>query len=490
MNIPIRAWAWCALAIAIPAIAIGQTATLSATSPDSTVRDIPLTATQMTAAGYVSAMEAFAWSDMGTPGMHPVINGHLTMHHDSVAVLVDSLARVWVHALHQRGTLPPRELISQAALEIEVGHDADARRDIETWIRTPGVSQRDSINAFKTAVELFTRTFDFSAPSPARMQMARDYIARLEAMPREAAASDLAWVRFVMVGAYARAGEADSAAAIGLRGYAACQQIPAWDRRAMCAAGEYILDVTHVLSGQPHGLAQIDSLLTALKREFVVPPALLAKDTALGRLAMGLRGMFAQSEAKLRWFGHPAPPVVATHWFNQPTPKIPAAGAPGARALPLTDGTIRIIGFGWFTCGACRRAMKHMQQDQTLLPRGVQLMYVEWTQGFWGSDLVEPAEEVEHLRHYWLDKKKYTFPFAIWAGPKDSTADGGLLPRALPTAKALRIDAGPTFIVVDGHGVIRHWQQGYYTYTHDFDRVIKKLVRERDQAAKTPAVLQ
>jgi hypothetical protein len=124
--------------------------------------------------------------------------------------------------------------------------------------------------------------------------------------------------------------------------------------------------------------------------------------------------------------------------------------------------------------------MRHLQVDQALLPPGVQMMYYEWTEGAWGTALAEPAEEVQHLKHYWLERKRYTVPMAIWAGPKDSTPDGGFMPRESPMKTALHISAGPTFFVLDGHGVVRHWQQGYYTYQKDMARVIDLLVQERD----------
>jgi len=457
---------------------------LSITVAD-TVRppSVPLTATQLTANGYITAMEKFVWGDTDKwLDLHPVIHGHLTMRHDSVMVFVDSLARASVQALAQRRSLAPRELMSLAALQIELGRDAEAQRNIERWLTTPGLSQRDSLLAFGTAMALFLRTFDETPTLPARVQIAREYLRRLEAMPRSAAATEVAGGRFLMLNAYVRAGQTDSALSAGLRGFQACRESPDWERRARCTTSEAILDLTLALSSQPHADARIDSLLTALRRELVVPQALLARDTALGRLAPGLQYEFEQHVGVLRWFGHAIPPLVATHWLNHPTPPTPSAAAPQARALPVNDGIIRIIGFGWFTCPACQRTLRHMQVDQALLPKGVQMMYYEWTEGAWGSDLVEPEEEVQHLKHYWLERRHYTFPIAIWAGPKDSTASGGLLPRESPIKAALHITAGPTFFVVDGHGVVRHWQQGYGTYKTHFARVIDLLVRERDQA--------
>jgi len=445
---------------------------------DTTTADPAVPASQMTAASYAAAMESIAWSNESTHGLHPVVNGHLILRSDSVAIVVDSMTRVWLAALHQSHAEPPRMQLNLAALQFYLGRDTEAIQGIARWLAQPGATVEDSAVAFGMAVDFATRTFGGAAPTSARVALARQYVTRLEALPVQATQA-LFGARTTMLRAYMGTGEADSAVAVGLRAYAMLPRIRSYELRARLASGEAIVDLAQVLAGRPHGLAKIDSLLAFVKQQLVPPPTLVAQDTALPRLAQALQEEFANSEAKLRWFGHQAPPIVATHWFNQPRPSVVSDAAPGAHVLPIADGTIRIIGFGWLGCPGCMVAMAKLERDQHLLPRGVTLQYYEWTLGAWGSNFAEPEEEAEHLRHLWLERKHFTFPIMIWAGPKDSTAGGGLLPRESPTKVALNIDAGPTFIVIDGHGIVRHRQPGYGGYTHDFEKLITELVRER-----------
>jgi hypothetical protein len=138
---------------------------------------------------------------------------------------------------------------------------------------------------------------------------------------------------------------------------------------------------------------------------------------------------------------------------------------------------------GWFNCPFCRRSWKNIQKVYKHLPAGVQILYVDWTEGVWGGDQVSPEEEAAHIRHYVLERKKYTFPFAIWAGPRDSTSDGGSQPRVMPLWREFDLNAGPSWLVVDGHGVVR----GIFYGDNGIDefnamRVVRYLITERAHA--------
>jgi len=444
----------------------------------------------MTAAGYLALMNELAPSDTFTNGMHPVVNHHLILGRDSVKVVVDSMTRSWLAGLYRNGTPASRQRLNVAAMQFQVERDADAEQSIAAFLAAPDVTIRDTLLAWRVAVGLFTGTMHGAKPRPERMAIGRRYLQRLEAMPIAVAGAQLFNARFFMMDAFIRAGETDSAIASGLRNFAMVSQMPDFEQRIRSAgsSGVYLFKLCQALVGRPGGLARVDSLLTALHQTFIVPPALAARDTAMIRLAQMEKDWFMEPEARIRMIGRPAPALVATHWFNQTPPSKPSTAAPNARELSLDDGTIRIIGFGWFGCPACAATMAKLQNDQQLLPKGVKLMYYEWTQGNWGSDFVEPEEEVGHLKHYWIERKHYTFPIAIWAGPKDSTQGGGLLPRESPTKATLKITEGPTFIVVDGHGVIRYRQPGYWSYQTDFDELIQKLVRERANDVTSSAV--
>ena len=460
---------------------------LSSVSPDTAGCDRQLHAEQMHAAGCTAAVAQLAMSDTASIGMHPVVHGRAILQHDSVVVVVDSFARSWLTTLQHQHAIRSRDLLNQAALQVQLGEDGFAQQSIEQWLASPESTVQDTLIALSTGIGFFTTTFR-GPPSPARMVIARSYVARLEALPIAVAVGTLYQARFTMMLAYAKAGAIDSAMANGLGAIAILPQFPAFEERAFAAVNSGILPLARLLAGQPHGTTRVDSLMAVLTATIVPSPALLARDPDLTRLLPGLNEMMAKIVGKVRWFGRPMPALVATHWFNQPIPATVSTAAPKARALRLDDGVIRIIGFGWFTCGWCHFAMKRLQKDQVLLPKGVQIEFYEWTLGHWGTEFATPEEEVEHLRQYWLERKHFTFPIALWAGPKDGgDATGeGAVPRESPMHKALMIEAGPTFVVTDGHGIIRHWQEGYDGYANDFAKIIDQLVQERAQQLTAP----
>jgi len=449
--------------------------------PDTADHDVTVPAANMTAAGYLTLMNQLAPSDTFTNGMHPVINHHLILGRDSVKVVVDSMVRSWLTGLYRNGTPASRQRLNVAAMQFLVDRDADAEQSIAAFLAAPDVTLGDTLLAWRVAVGLFTTTLHEAAPRPERMAIGRRYLQRLEAMPIAVAGGQLFLARFSMMDAFIRTGESDSAVATGLRNFAMASKMPDFEQRIRMVGGSgiYLKKLCQALVGRPRGMARVDSLLTALQQTFIVPPAIAARDTAVVRLAQMEKNWFMEPEAQIRMIGRPAPGLVATHWLNQTPPSKTSTAAPNARELTLDDGTIRIIGLGWFGCPGCMSAMAKLQNDQHLLPKGVELLYYEWTLGSWGSDLVEPEEEVGHLKHYWIERKHYTYPISIWAGPKDSTQNGGLLPRESPTKVALNITEGPTFIVVDGHGIVRYRQAGYYSYQTDFEELIQKLMREQ-----------
>jgi len=456
---------------------------------DSTVWDTAshsrsITTEQMSAAGYVVGAASYLAS---ISPMYPYIGGHLTVRRDSLLLVVDSMVRAWVMALHSQ-PIPQRQLLNMAALHLRIHQDDEAQKRIAEWLSLRGATIRDTLNAYGLAVELLTQHEPQVPVSSDRFALAQHYVRRLEALPVGVAAETIFRARMTLMREYSDAGIVDSVVAIGLRAYTGIPKMPSYQARAAAASNDGIKTLALVLSGQSHGRQRIDSLFALLKTYIPVPADSLARDTALARFSSGAGQGLAANEQWASLFGRPMPPFVATHWINQPTPAQDASNiVPGARILALDDGIIRIIGFGWFSCGFCQGALAKLQKEQPSLPPGVKTMYYEWTEGNWGRDFVEPDTEVVRLRHFMLDLKHYTFPVAIWAGPKDSTGDGGLLPRVSPLKTALLVRAGPTFFLVDGHGLIRYRQEGYQSYDHDFRQLVQLLIREREHHPATTA---
>jgi len=455
----------------------------STTVGDTLGCDRQLTALQMRAAGCTVAIEQIAMSDSVSIGMHPVIHGHLYKNHDSVAVIADSLARTWLVSLQRGHVAQPRELLNVAAMQVQAGQDAEAQQSIANWLASPGITVEDTINALIFGIHTFLATYK-GPPTSERFTIARGYERRLEAMPATVAMSGLFEARASMLGAFAKGGFVDSAISNGLRAFAMVAAFPTYEARASHArGGPALLTLSRLLVARPGGTARKDSILVALKAFLTPPAALVEHDPALRRYEAMMREGYDEVERKARWFGHSMPPFVATHWYNQPTPTTVAKDVPNARVLPLDDGIIRIIGFGWFTCGWCRQAMKQLQVDQKILPKGVQIEFYEWTLGSWGNDSATPEDEAAHLQNYWLNRKHFTFPIALWAGPIIGTPGEGAVPTPSPVSTALAVSAGPTFFVTDGHGVVRHWQPGYNGgYFGEISQVVDELVQERDRA--------
>jgi hypothetical protein len=253
------------------------------------------------------------------------------------------------------------------------------------------------------------------------------------------------------------------------------------------------MTVLRDLAGLPHGPARIDSLLTVLKGYTVPRPAELAGDTLVRPLQAELGPELQRVFTMVEWIGKPMPPFVATHWLNHDRPTMVSDAAPGARILPLNDGVIRVVGFGWFSCPYCGLAMRRAQLALAQLPKGVEVLFNERSEGSFNGQLCTPEEEVDDLRKWYLERKHLTIPIAIWAPVKDSTPEGGVMPRESPLWRALQISAGPTMYVVDGRGVIRYMGFGFNRFeastTHDpLRQALDAVVREREaQEALTAA---
>jgi len=437
----------------------------------------------MTIEGYVEELEAAAYLDTLHGGGHAVVHDQLVPRTDSIWRQIDSLVRRHVAELNN-AALAPRYFLGLAHLELQLGQDAAAEQHLQAWLRTPGVKTVDSVIAFRLMVEGLLRR----DVTTTRIASARQYLARLTAFPPTVSAGALFAGRLVMMGMFDGRGQTDSAVAWGLKAYAVVQTLP-YDDRAwkIVSSGFSLVALVRALAGLPNGDTRIDSLLTVLKVAVVPRPAEAAQDTTLTRyyqqaIAPRAEDLFG----KVAWMGKPMPPFVATHWLNVAQPVTVSDAAPGARTLQLDDGVIRIIGFGWFTCGGCQWALRMVQRSLGDLPPGVQVIFNERSMGNFNGDFCTPDEEAEDLRKWYVERKHLTFPIAIWAPVKDSTPGGGLVPRESPLWRALRISVGPTVYIVDGRGVIRYLGFGFdqpyskMTAEEPLRIALEAIVRERE----------
>ena len=437
----------------------------------------------MTMEAYVEELECAAWLDTLHGGGHAMVNDRIVERTDSVWRAIDSLTRRHIAEL-QGASLAPRYFLGLAHLEMQLGQDAAAEQHLRAWLRTRGVTTVDSVIAFRMAVGSLLRR----DVTTARIALARQYVERLAAFPPAVANPALLAGRFLLMGTFDHRGETDSAVAWGMRAYAVALAMP-YEGRAgnIVNAGSSLVALVRALAGLPNGARRIDSLLAVLKVAVVPRPAEVAQDTALMRYyrenitpaAENLFGMVA-------WVGKPMPPFVATHWLNQDRPATISDAAPGARTLRLDDGVVRIVGFGWFGCSGCQIALRNVQQSLGVLPSGVQVIFNERGEGSFNGDFVTPDEEADDLRKWYVERKHYTFPIAIWAPVKDSTSGGGLVPRESPLWRTLHVLVGPTVYIVDGRGVIRYLGFGFdlpygkMIAEAPLRMALEAVVRERD----------
>jgi hypothetical protein len=124
---------------------------------------------------------------------------------------------------------------------------------------------------------------------------------------------------------------------------------------------------------------------------------------------------------------------------------------------------------------------------QWVLPPGVEILWLEFTEGIWGGKAVEPDEEIRSLTHWFLQERHVTYPVAIWAGPLDTLFDGGVEPRENPFhAHVLMTNWTPDVVITDGHGIVRFHSAGNDTYAA-FKRTIDLLIVERAKERRVPA---
>jgi len=339
-------------------------------------------------------------------------------------------------------------------LYVATGQDQLAQQQFATRLATPNLSIGDR------AYTLLLATFAFSreARNATRMAIALQYLAQLDALP--AAAIVNRFVGHVEVArSYYLAGDGDRVLAHVDQAFALVPAMP-FERRNWETIDEAFLIRANVLSGRPNGRAAIDSIGRWLSPLTQASPALIARDSAYVWLSRLATRQLKDALQQIGYLGSVVPPVIAHYWWNTETPPTPSAAAPGAITKPLADGKIRVLEYGDYNCGACLAALPTMERLRRTAPSNVEIWYVSYAGDEWGATRSTPDQVAQHLKHYYLERKRYGFPIALWIGPRRPDVDGGTLIQPSPTFEALAIQATPTFVVTDGQGIVRHIQVG------------------------------
>jgi len=390
-------------------------------------------------------------------------NGDLSEPNDKLDGMIAQRAKQWVASLTS-DSVKGIQQDPMGELFVATGHDEAAKQQFAARLATPGLSIEDKAYTLVLAVRVFGKEAD----SAARMRTALEYLATLDALPRR-----VAFEQFVahqaLADAYFSAGHGPEVIKQLSKAFILVPDIPFenrhWQLGEPGSIGQSFISLADVLSGRPDGRARIDSVGEWLKPYTLPTAALLAADTKdslaykNGRMnSMGFAGVL-QMVSRI---GRPAPDVIANHWWNTTVPTTPHAGPPGTKAKSFADGVIRVTEYGHYGCQGCLLALPKLERLRKEAPPGVEMWYVsDGNGGVWGNTPCTPDEEAEHLRHYYLDRKGYRMPIALYLGDRNADPDGGSLEGGSPTFAAYPIEGYPWFIVTDGKGIVRHVSFGY-----------------------------
>jgi len=413
--------------------------------------------------------------------MHPIVNGHVVLRMDSVRTIVEDRVRTWLSALALKD---PTRLFQTptAALASFVQQDTLFDRLVAEHLADPRLSPEERLWTNVTAFDLLTP--HDTAQTTVQLQHALRYLAAIDRFPPSVLYGTRYSVRIGMMNAELRRGDIAAAIRWGNEAYSMVPLMTNYLDRVSAATNEALITFATLLAGEPNARHKIDSLLTFLRPFVPAPSALIAQDTVYRIYGAYQEQAFAGLEAAVHdALGKPNTMLVATHWYKQPVPTLVSDAAPQARLKRLDDDTIRVIGFGWFSCPHCLASWGRLEKIKETFPKGVSVMVVERTEGTWGGDPATPDEEAEHIRHYMHDFRHYTFPLAIWAGPRDRTPDGFQVVREFPMIATHGVAGGPTYLVIDGHGTMRARFGGEDALASwNVPRIVKFLVAEREQA--------
>jgi thiol-disulfide isomerase/thioredoxin len=240
-----------------------------------------------------------------------------------------------------------------------------------------------------------------------------------------------------------------------------------------------------VLSGQPNGIAQIESLGNRLMAATQAPPELLAKDSMFVVASHTYGEIFSSVFRMMKHLGKKAPVITANYWWNTATPTTPSTEARYATVKPLDDGRIRVIELGHFGCPGCLETLPKMEKLRKTAPQNVEAWYVTFGEGTWGATPCASPEMAQHLKHYYVERKGYGLPIALFAGERHELPDGGSTQDDSPTFSAFSVVGYPWIVVTDGKGIVRHVSLGFSEML--VTNAVKYLTAEAVRAGSAPA---
>ncbi len=373
-------------------------------------------------------------------------------------------------------------------IAVDANRDAIAAQHFQAWLVTPALPIADKASAYKAQFDA-----NLDPDSPERIKVAEDNLRQLRAV--DARYNVLAFsMEQQLVEAYYAMGQRDSVISHAEQMFERLfKETHGWGHRRMYLNMIPLTELVQAYSGMNDGAKKIQSVLLKYREAFNVTPQEEATLSDMDKLydVPNTQANADRTVTRLRLLGQSAPALQAHVWFN--TSDSLFSEVPVQKTL--ADGKIRILEFGDQWCGACKDALPVMERiGKHYHDQPVEMLYVAYTRGSWGVDILSPKDEVERCRDLYVDRLKVSFPIAMWAGKKVPGEDGGMIPEKSPNSEAFKLGGTPLFVIVDGAGRIRYTRGGYdpkHT-ERELKTVIDFILKADHQGKKpgTPSLLQ
>jgi hypothetical protein len=370
---------------------------------------------------------------------------------------IEQRAKGWFASL-QNTPVTGMQLDPMGMLAVVAGQETLARQQFAARLATSHLSVAERAYTLLIA----TTAFGQSARDTSRMRIALEYLAQLDALPDEALVT-----KFHGHGRIGRAyymiGDGDAVIRHLTEAIALIPRIP-FEQRLWSqsnGAGEYFPVLADVLSGRPGGRAQLDTLSAVLRKAMRASPDLIAKDSVYLWKTLANVELFEGVLRMTEHVGRRAPAITANYWWNTSAPSTPSPVARGATVKTLDDGIIRVMEYGHFGCPGCLESLPKLERLRKRAPANVEMWYVTYGEGTWGVTPCSPDVMAEHLKRYYIERKGYGMPIALFAGEPQPDPDGGRVLGESPSFAAYPIRGYPWFIITDGKGIVRHISLGF-----------------------------
>jgi hypothetical protein len=347
------------------------------------------------------------------------------------------------------------QLDPMGTLAVKVGQDGLAKQQFAARLTTFGLSTADRAYTYLQAIAAFSAHAD----NQERMRTALAYVPQLDALSNDVALEKF-HARIILANAYFSVGDGTSVLKQLNEALPRFARLPFDERNWGVMHATFVL-LGNVLSGQPNGRAKIDSIAKWLAGYVEAPPELAAKNPSYYTYRSNTnRGFFDNAVNLVGYLGRQAPDIEAQYWFNTDAPATPSGLDPKARKKVLNDGKIRVMEYGHYGCPGCLASLPGMERIRKAAPSSVEVWYVAIEGDVWGATPQTPDQMAEHYHNYYVKRKKYGLPIAIWIGERSDDVNGGTSNAGSPTFSAYDFRGWPWFIVTDGKGIVRFIQMG------------------------------